>query len=488
MRKLTWLGSDARTVAVCAITSVVAWSVVACGGGSNSSARVSSAGDSGSETTPPNGGSSGKNAGGSSGSGGAGSAKGGTSSTGGSSGTGGKSAGGMSGGGTSNGGSGGGPVTVTKTCTGSNGTCNTTLPSGAPSLTAGTWANIGPTGVPFGGGNSATFTQGIAMDPCNASTLYLCVDGFDTAASKAGLYKSTDAGSSWNLVGAISSSTATNLDEPIRVRIDPKNSQHLYVVDGVRGNSEGFWVSCDGGNTFYTPDGFANLQTTQGLFQLDTYDAAVDPTDFNHVLVTSHSAWGWTDTKWNTASGVLESKDGGNTWTAHAPSASSWGTGHAIAFLYNPALNIGDANTWLLSTQGGTRYRTTDAGNTWTEVSSAGGIEHGGGTIYYDSKGVLYASGYPSNQRSTDNGVTWTAIGSGSSGFTAILGDGTTLYTAPTFGPTAFYTSPESDGTNFTAFNSQMFDQGPFELVYDSANKILYSGTWQAGMWALKVK
>src|SRR5258705_5730793 len=156
----------------------------------------------------------------------------------------------------------------------------------------------------------------------------------------------------------MTSSGSQYIDEPIRVRIDPKNTKPLYVVDGVRGRREGLWVSCDGGETFFMPDSFAKLQTTEKLAPFDTYDVATDPADFNHLLVVFHGAWGWTDTKWNTASGVLESKDGGNNWIVHPPLAG-WGTGHAIAFLARPDLGLGNGNTWMLSTQSETRFRTT---------------------------------------------------------------------------------------------------------------------------------
>ena len=361
------------------------------------------------------------------------------------------------------------------------------LGDGAPALTVGMWVNISPPGVPFGDNNgSPTFTQGIAIDPCDPSILYLTVDGFDVGGSKAGLYKSTNAGGTWRKIGQVKPNFTgvDHLDEPIRVRIDPKNSNHLYVVDGVRGGTSGFWVSCDAGETFYQPETFASLQNDQKLYSFDTYDVAVDPADFNHLLVTSHSTWG---DKWSNSSGVLESKDGGDSWIVHAPQ-DKWGTGHAIAFLSEPGQGIGNGDTWLLSNQLGGRFRTEDAGKTWTQVTDSQGIEHGGGTTYYSKSGVLYASGTPKNVRSTDNGRTFTPIESGGSGFTAILGDGTTLFTAPTFGPTSFFTSPESDGQAWTALNSQQFTQGPFELAYDSINHILYSGTWKAGMLALKIK
>jgi len=347
-------------------------------------------------------------------------------------------------------------------------------PSGAPALTVGAWTNVSPAGVPF---NDGAFTQGMAIDPCDPSTLYLTVCSFDVEGDKAGLYKSTDAGATWERTSL--------LDEPIRIRIDPHDSNHLYAVDGVRGNSQGFSVSFDGGKTFEHPQAFVDLKTSADMFQYDTYDLAVDPTDFAHVLVSHHSAWGWTDTKWNTNSGVLESKDGGVSWLVHEP-LEGWGSGHAINFLYEPTLGLGDSDTWLLGTQGAGMFRTSDAGKTWTKVADIG-IQHGGGSVYYDKAGILYASGANKNLRSTDNGLTWTPI-SDPRGYNAVFGDGQLLYTAPGFGPTSFFTSPEGEGTTWTPFTpDQPFDSGPFEMALDRTNGILYAACWGDGLWALKL-
>jgi hypothetical protein len=70
----------------------------------------------------------------------------------------------------------------------------------------------------------------MAIDPNTPSTLYLCICAYDV--QYGGLFKTTDAGSSWTKVG--------DLDEPLHLVIDPKNSNHLYCVDGVRGNTIGF--------------------------------------------------------------------------------------------------------------------------------------------------------------------------------------------------------------------------------------------------------
>jgi len=208
---------------------------------------------------------------------------------------------------------------------------------------------------------------------------------------------------------------------------------------------------------------------------LDVYDVAADPTDFNHVLVSFHSTY---------SSAVLESKDGGDTWTPHA--VPGVGAGNSINFLYAPDLGIGDTQTWLLGTQGAAQWRTSDGGQTWTKVTD-NGIQHGGGTIYYTKAGALFASGNPHNLRSNDNGKTWTTIND-SNGYTAIFGDGTNLYTEKIFGPAPFITSLETDGTKWTDFGTQQFVQGPFEMGIDPVNRVLYTASWNAGMWAIKLK
>ena len=124
------------------------------------------------------------------------------------------------------------------------------LPAGAPVLTAGTWKNLSPAGWPFGN----TFTQGIAVDPCDPAVMYLSTSSFTP--SQAGLFKTIDGGSNWTKIG--------KLDEPIRVRIDPKNTQHLYAGDGVRGGTMGFFVSMDGGATWNMPQSFSDLQHDSG--------------------------------------------------------------------------------------------------------------------------------------------------------------------------------------------------------------------------------
>jgi MYXO-CTERM domain-containing protein len=250
----------------------------------------------------------------------------------------------------------------------------------------------------------------------------------------------------------------------------------------VRGNTTGFWVSTDGGANFARPAGYRGAASAAGINADDVYDVAVDPTDFNHVLVSFHGAWAWGSAKYGNDAGVMESKDGGTTWIIHDPVAG-WGAGHAVKFLYDPALGIGNSQTWLLGTQGDGFWRTTNSGGVWSKVSD-NVIAHGGGTAYYASSKLLYVSG--TTMRSSDNGVTWTNVGPNSTW--CVYGDGTTLYTGKSFGANQpYYISLETDGATWKAQNATNFPDGPYEMAYDAVNGIMYSSNWSSGLWALKV-
>jgi MYXO-CTERM domain-containing protein len=354
----------------------------------------------------------------------------------------------------------------------------------SPNLVKGTWQEITPAGVDTGAPETC-IGQGVAIDPRHPSTIYWGTTPY--TATLGGLFKSTDGGGTWRRIGKVTplyAGASDQLDMPIHVRVDPNDPDHLYVGDGVRGSTQGFWVSTDGGETFTLPAGFTAALKAAGIDNQDIYDVAPDPAAFEHVLLSFHYRWGWTDTKWNMNSGVMESRDGGETWTVHEP-MPSWGSGHAIEFLFQPSLCVGDAQTWLLGTQSDGFWRTTDGGKRWVQVSKTN-ITHGGGTIYYARGGALYASGAEATMRSTDNGATWTAVGQ--PGTWTVYGDGTTLYTGRSFGANQpFFVSSESDGTTWTALNAQAFPDGPYEMAYDAAGGIMYSSNWSSGLWALKV-
>lgn len=345
----------------------------------------------------------------------------------------------------------------------------TPWPSAAPALEAGKWTAINPgaesDGPTFAGEpNSGAFVQGLAIDPCNTNTIYLTVQTF--VGGGGGLYKTLDAGANWTRIG--------HLDEPIRVRVDPRDPLHLYAGDGVRGATMGFWVSHDGGNTWTMPEGFKALVPRE-ITNQDLYDVAVDPGNFDHVLLTYHSEWGG---KYGTASGVLESTDAGDSWKPSTPDPS-WGAGNNVWFM-------DDSATWLLGSQSAGYWRTTDSGESWIQVSKCP-MTHGGGQLYKAGK-AWYSSCNNGVQRSTDDGATWTSV-LDLFPTTSVYGDGTTLYTHSAYlsGEGPFYTSAEADGVNWAPFGEQKLSDGPFEMALDTKEHILYSANWGNGLLAMKV-
>jgi hypothetical protein len=358
------------------------------------------------------------------------------------------------------------------------------LPDDAPDLEPGVWTDISPPSIEKGD-PEYMLGQGIAVDPCNPAVIYWGNTPFYEETG--GLWKTTNAGATWVKLGDYSQEpddfATAYLDQPVHVRIDPRDTQHLYAGDGVRGSTLGFWESFDGGQTWEKPRALRELADQMGYFVDDVYDVAVNPTDFDHVLISSHSPWD------NDGAGVLESRDGGDTWVAH-DYQSSWGAGHSIDFLYEPTQGIGDEDTWLLGTQSGGYWRTDDGGENWTRVRDEG-IFHGGGDSYYTKMGVLYASSYEGVIRSEDNGESWTVVATGL-GTTAVYGDGNTLYTSPAYGynEQPFLTAPEDDGTarEWEPSGRELTDGGPFEMAFDATNGILYASCWFQGVWALKVE
>lgn len=341
-----------------------------------------------------------------------------------------------------------------------------------PDLAPGVWKNITPPQAPTSFPDHV-FCQGVSIDSQNPRTLYLCICAYDV--SKGGLFKTTDSGATWKKLG--------ELDEPMHVAIDPRDSNHLYCVDGVRGNTLGFWVSKDGGETWSMPEGFKEV-TEKPVGTRDLYSIAVDPTDFQHVLVSFHSPWATKNC------GVLESKDGGETWVAHDPPPTlKGGYGMAIFFLFDPEKKIGNSDTWLFTAQEGGFFKTTDGGKTWTNVYKHP-MTHGGNQLYRAKDGTLYSGGYQYPARSTDNGSSWEQIKTGLtySWYMGVVGDGERIYTACSNKNEPFFVSSESDGLAWKPLGAQTFSAVPFTMVFDSVNKILYSASWEEGLLAMKLE
>jgi len=379
---------------------------------------------------------------------------------------------------------------------------NSTQVSATPAIPAtppGEWENITPpVPQPWAGGS---FSAGQTMffgwtgidggKPDAPGTLYVVIDRARDQYS--GTWKSTNGGNSWTQVNQ---GPNNELRQGGFLKVDPTDSRIVY--QGIIKSGSGLFKTVDGGNSW--------KQILPANYEHDVYGLDINPHNNQHLLLSFHSCqvnWPLVSGGTNGAKcGVLESLDGGNTWTPRA--AGGWNEGSQFVFF------IGEKNDgtpdvagthWLVSNQGGHGiWRTEDSGATWTKVGNFDHT-HGQQSLYRAANKALYMGSVGKIFRSMDNGRTWSDTGAQSSGdgYGGFWGDGTHVWAmlgntgTAVFGPYRWQMLPEADSTSapgnskWTFFGTATYTNGPDRVIYDPVNKVLYSSHWGAGVYRLKL-
>lgn len=138
--------------------------------------------------------------------------------------------------------------------------------------------------------------------------------------------------------------------------VDPDDASHGTWYVGSAGG--GIWKTTNRGVTWslISPD-LPNLATTT-LAMAET----------NHDIIYAGSGEGYFNTDAIRGDGIFRSTDRGNTWTQLASTA----VGTDFDFVNKIIINPADENTLLVAANAGL-FRSTDAGDTWTEVFSPSG-------------------------------------------------------------------------------------------------------------------
>jgi photosystem II stability/assembly factor-like uncharacterized protein len=226
----------------------------------------------------------------------------------------------------------------------------------------------------------------LAVDPSNGTTVF--VGGYNPVARSMALYRSTDGGASWILLGW--PLTGTDLDRQVMsVGIDPTNTRTLYA-----GTSGGILKSVNGGDSWSV---VAGLPTT-------TFRSVVADRGAAGTVYAAGDA------------GVYKSTNGGGSWAAIQTGLPVAGASPRVNLLVpDPA----DARVLyaVAATAGGNDqvFRTGDAGATW--ASASGGLPN---DVVRDlavdprNPRTLYAAlngGSGQNLvRTTDAGASWAAF------------------------------------------------------------------------------
>ena len=181
-----------------------------------------------------------------------------------------------------------------------------------------------------------------------------------------GLYKSTDGGTNWKMIGLEKSERIAN------IIVNPKNSQEVYVavLGALWGDSEvrGVYKSNDGGTTW---NKLLYIDKKTGCA-----DLAMDP---NNPNILYASMWEFRRTGWSFESGgnnsaLYKSTDAGKTW-------NKIHNGFPEGKLGRLAIAIAPSDTNILYTvieaekdEKKGLYRSDDAGNSWKQLNNDFGI------------------------------------------------------------------------------------------------------------------
>ena len=222
----------------------------------------------------------------------------------------------------------------------------------------------------------------LVIDPRNSDTLYAATVGdLDSDASSAGIYKSTDAGNTWQGVFAGSQRYYQPYPQPVdnftQLAIDPRNSDTI-LVGGVRSER-----SFDGGRT-WEPIGVGSF----GWLSNRVYAMAMDPNNPDIVYV-------------GTGTGLLKSTDLGTSWSAIA--SLTVGVKEIV-------LDPNTPDTIYVGTGAGI-FKSTDGAASWTLIYSEGDPVAAVSALAIDpNSNTVYAGTVRGMSKTRGAGLTWSEI------------------------------------------------------------------------------
>ncbi|MDX8340559.1 hypothetical protein SLH46_15270 [Draconibacterium sp. IB214405] len=312
------------------------------------------------------------------------------------------------------------------------------------SATGGVWKSVneGTTFEPVFEDMPTASIGDLAIDPQNKDVVWVGTGEaniFRSSNAGCGVFKTTDGGVSWELMGLENTHTIG------RIRVHPKNSDIVYVAatghEWTPNKDRGLYKTIDGGATW---DKILEIDENTGVF-----DLVLDPSNPETLYATS---WERMRLKWNDPRtfektrncGIWKSTDGGKSWKEinnGLPAAKDRGRIGIDISLSNPNVLYALLDNYEIAYEakegeldsynrqkedvikGATVYKSTNAGATWQQTSGLTPEtklymeRHSGtygwvfGQIRVDPKdeNTIYTLGIWLN-KSTDGGKTFTSI------------------------------------------------------------------------------
>ncbi len=209
----------------------------------------------------------------------------------------------------------------------------------------------------------------IAVDPQNPDVVYVGTgepNGSHNNFPGGGVFKSTDAGNTWQNIGLELSAHIG------RIVIDPSNTQRIFVA-AVGSN---FGPNPERG-LYRTTDAGQNWENI--LFETDStgaIDVVMDPANPDFLLAamwerSRRAGYGQSETSYGPSSGVFRSTDGGDTWNKLGPSNGLPNDNSGVGRIGLAISQSDPSISYAVYTDGGTYtglYKTTDYGDNWINV------------------------------------------------------------------------------------------------------------------------
>lgn len=243
----------------------------------------------------------------------------------------------------------------------------------------------------------------LAVDPSDRSQYYVGV-------ASGGVWKTINAGTTWTPVFDNEGSYSIGA-----ITLDPKNPAIVWVGTGELNSQrsvsygDGIYRSEDGGKSWKN----MGLKSSEHIARI-----VIDPRNSNHVYVASQGPlWGPGGDR-----GLFKTTDGGKSWKNILSISENTGVTEVVQDPVNPDVLYAAAyqrrrHVWTLIDGGpeSAVYKSTDAGETWTKLTSglpSGEVGRIGLAISPVDNKVIYATVEASNKkggifRSTDYGATW---------------------------------------------------------------------------------
>ena len=341
------------------------------------------------------------------------------------------------------------------------------------------WTNVTPAGLDMAAslGNDNFGVQDVVVDPVRPADCYAFT-------CHQGVWKSTDFGATWHgpiNTGAGGAVLANGKQWGAAIdnnpKRDPSTPPTLWTANG--NAACGVLKSTDGGVSWTAYSMHNALAAAyNGYYAEDSYDFDLDPYDNKHLIAGFH------------AYGISESFDGGVTWHDAQNVTNAFG-GSLYVFFVNTGDSATTRGTWVaVSDQDGTgTWATKNSGATWKQVGNWG-HPHGSDQLFNAGNGVAYVGGNQGVFKTTDAGQNWTNVYNKDNG---VIGTPTTLYTSFSFpgGPGATYdpglsSAPRNPGTSWSLMGNPAGMTNGMKrasVTFDGTRYIIVAGCWNSGIW-----